>query len=111
MKNENIYYEQDNSEVQQIKEQGKIKDDSAWLEMKRKAEQRAHEAEVAMQQMKEQGMILEKEALAYYAAKEAEREAKEKDSAAYYAAKEAEREAKEKDSAAYYEQHRKGRRR
>ena len=57
MKNENIYYEYDNSEVQRMKEQGMINDDSAMQEMKRQAEQAYHEAEVAMQQMKEQGMI------------------------------------------------------
>ena len=61
MKNENIYYEYDNSEVQRMKEQGMINDDSAMQEMKRQAEQAYHEAEVAMQQMKKQGMILEKD--------------------------------------------------
>lgn len=62
MKDENIFYEYDNSEMERMKELGKIKDDSAVEEMKRQVEQEYQDAREAMQQMKEQGMILEKDA-------------------------------------------------
>ena len=59
MKNENIFYENDNSEMQRMKEQGMLNDDRAMQEMKRQAEQAYHDAEAAMQRMKVQGMLKE----------------------------------------------------